>query len=127
LDAELAGGEGVDVTIYDIDEDVVTDDVADGKDDGSGIECQCCFADYPFVRASLLCLFSAILTAPSCFPVQHGPVSRSSPLLFNLHLSLRVESTRRSQFLSNMYPLSNTVFSPLPLFRTKANPASHVV
>ena len=67
LDAKLAGGDiekGLDATTYNIDEE----DADDGKDDGSGIECQCCFADYPFVRASIvlvLCYSDLFLSLPS--------------------------------------------------------------
>jgi hypothetical protein len=53
LDAELAGGANtkeVDDTMDHDNEDVVMDDADDAEDDGGGIECQCCFADYPFVR-----------------------------------------------------------------------------
>ena len=35
-----------------VDENVVLDNADDGEDDGTGIECQCCFANYPFVRAT---------------------------------------------------------------------------
>lgn len=54
LDAELAGqnAPGEDTATNDVDEDVVVGDADDGEDDGAGIECQCCFADYPFVRVS---------------------------------------------------------------------------
>ena len=61
LDAELAGGgnanEAVDETWDDANEDFVMDFADDGEDDGTGIECQCCFADFPFVRAFLLSTF----------------------------------------------------------------------
>ena len=60
LDAELAGGgntKGVDETPDDVNEDVVMDVAEDGDDNDTGIECQCCFADYPFVRAFLLSRF----------------------------------------------------------------------
>lgn len=61
LDAELTGGgngsaEEVDETINNVNEDAVMNDAGNAEDDGGGIECQCCFAEYPFVRASLLCL-----------------------------------------------------------------------
>ena len=47
--------EQVDETLDVANEDAVMN-VADDEeeDDGTGIECQCCFADYPFVRAFLL-------------------------------------------------------------------------
>ena len=60
LDAELAGGgdaNEMDETLDEVNEDVFMDVVDDGEDDGTGIECQCCFADYPFVRAFLLSPF----------------------------------------------------------------------
>lgn len=57
LDAELAGGgnaKEADATMDDVNEGVDTGDADEAEDDGSGIECQCCFGDYPFVRVSLL-------------------------------------------------------------------------
>ena len=60
LDAELVGGGNaneVDETQDDANEDGAMDFADDGEDDGTGIECQCCFADYPFVRTSLLSPF----------------------------------------------------------------------
>ena len=65
LDAELAGGgdaKEADETIDEVNEDVM--DVADdGEDDGTGIECQCCFTDHPFVRAFLVSPFYLVLTS----------------------------------------------------------------
>jgi hypothetical protein len=58
LDAELAGGgnaKEVDETLGKVNEDVM--DVTDDEDNGTGIECQCCFAEYPFVSAFLLSPF----------------------------------------------------------------------
>jgi hypothetical protein len=58
LNAELAGGgnaKEVDEAMDDVNEDVVVNDADDNpEDDSSDIECQCCFADYSFVRTSLL-------------------------------------------------------------------------
>ena len=115
LDAELAGGgdaKEVDGILDDVNEDAVMDVADDGEDDGTGIECQCCFADYPFVRA-FLSPFSVILT--SCPTVQNGSMPRSSPLLLNLYLNLRVHPTRQSQLLPDLYP-PFFMFSTLPHF-----------
>ena len=56
MDAELAGGgneKEVDANGEEVkeEEDVAIDNVNDAED---GIECQCCFADYPFVRIPML-------------------------------------------------------------------------
>ena len=59
MDAELAGGGNaneVDEGMDGVTEDADMDDADDAEGDGS-IECQCCFADYPFVRTSLFYLF----------------------------------------------------------------------
>ena len=61
LNAELAGSgnaKEVDETLDDVNGDVVMDVADDGEDNGTGIECQCCFADYPFVRTFLLSVFT---------------------------------------------------------------------
>ena len=61
LDAELTGGgnvKEVDETVDGANEDGVMNAADDEEDDGTGIECQCCFADYPFVRAFLLARFT---------------------------------------------------------------------
>lgn len=61
LDAELAGGgnaKEVDEALDDANEEAVMNVPEDEEDDGTGIECQCCFADYPFVRAFLLARFT---------------------------------------------------------------------
>ncbi|KAF8816831.1 hypothetical protein BYT27DRAFT_6378460 [Phlegmacium glaucopus] len=59
LDVELAGGahgsgNGDDAAMDDDKEEAVDhavmDDADDEEDDGTGIECQCCFADYPFSK-----------------------------------------------------------------------------
>ena len=65
LDAELVDGgnaKGEPATMDDVDENVVPDNADDEEDDGTGIECQCCFADYPFVRAAI---FSSFLSYPN--------------------------------------------------------------
>jgi hypothetical protein len=67
----------------DVNEDVAMDVT---NDEDNGIECQCCFADYPFVRTSLLSPFY-LTSRPT---VQNGSMSQSSPLLINLHLKLRI-------------------------------------
>ena len=57
LDVELAGGgnEKVDATVDNEEQaGAVMDDVEDEEDEGSGIECQCCFADYPFVSLLII-------------------------------------------------------------------------
>ena len=41
-------------TLDDTNVDAVMNIADDGEEDDTGIECQCCFADYPFVRAFLL-------------------------------------------------------------------------
>jgi hypothetical protein len=127
LDAELAGGgnaEEVDETPGDVNEDVVMDVAVDGDDNDTGIECQCCFADYPFVRAYLLSPFYLVLTSRSTVP--NGSMPRSSPLLLDLYLNLRIHPTRLSQLLSDLYPLF-FMFSTLPHFRTQTNPLSQIV
>ena len=62
LNAELAGDGNAkevdeamdDETTADVNENVVMNDADDNpEDDSSDIECQCCFADYPFVRTPL--------------------------------------------------------------------------
>ena len=118
LDAELAGGgnaKEVDETLDDANVDAVmnvADD--DGEDDGTGIECQCCFADYPFVRAFIPFgqIFLLLTSRPT---VQNGSMPRSSPLLLYLYLNLRSHPTRLSQLQSDMYP-SFLMFSTLPHF-----------
>ena len=65
LDAELAVGgnaKEVDETLDGVNEDAVMDADDDDEVSGMGIECQCCFADYPFVRAFLLSVFYLVLT-----------------------------------------------------------------
>ena len=97
LQGDLAMVEKADV----INKNVVID-VSDDEDNGTGIECQCCFAEYPFVMASLLSPVYLVLTFRPT--VRNGSVPRSSPLLLNLYLDLRVRPTRHSQPLSDLYP-----------------------
>jgi len=95
LDAELAGGgnaKGVDETLDDVNEDVM--DVAEDGDD-TGNECQCCFANCPFVRTFLLSPFYLVLTSRPTVP--KGSMPRSSPFLLNLYLNLRIHPTTLSQ------------------------------
>ena len=56
LDAELAGGnvKEVDEALDDANEDAVVGAADDEEDDGTGIKCQCCSADYPLIREFLL-------------------------------------------------------------------------
>ena len=60
LSAELAGdGNAKETeTLDDANGDADMNVAEDGEDDETGIECQCCFADYPFVRAFLLARFT---------------------------------------------------------------------
>jgi E3 ubiquitin-protein ligase RNF216 len=64
LDAEFKAGGGnekeVDADGEEVkeEEDVAIDNVDDAED---GIECQCCFADYPFVRIPMLNLLIRLL------------------------------------------------------------------
>jgi len=73
LDIGLAGsadGNGENSAMDDDDEkvadDAVMDDADDGEDDGTGIECQCCFADYPFVSLLHLSSFYPFLDHSPC-------------------------------------------------------------
>jgi hypothetical protein len=127
LDAELAGGgnaKGVDETMDDVNEDVVMGVAEDGDENDTGIECQCCFADYPFVRTFLLSPFYLVLTSRPTVP--NGSMPRSSPLLLDLYLNLRIHPTRLSQLLSDLYP-PFLMFSTLPHFGTQTNPLSQIV
>jgi hypothetical protein len=114
LDAELArNATGVDETPNDVNEDVDMDVADDGDDNDTGIECQCCFADYPFVRAFFLSSFYLVLTSRPT--VQNGSMPRSSPILLDLYLNLRIHPARLSQLFSDLYP-PVLMFSTLPHF-----------
>ena len=73
LEAELAGI-GNEKEVADKEKEavdaVIDDDADDGEEeDGNGIECQCCFADYPFVRPLIHHLFFILTLSPQ---VQNG-------------------------------------------------------
>ena len=105
LDEELAGGgkaKEVDESLDNNDEDVVMDFADEGEDDGTGIECQCCFADYPFVMTFLLSPFYVILTFRPTVQMVQCPEAQ-----------LTHHTTRLSQLLSDLCP-PFLMFSTLP-------------
>ena len=118
LDAELAGGgnaKEVDEGMAGANEDIVMDDFDDAEGDSS-IECQCCFADYPFVRTSLFYLFYLIPTF--CVSVQNGSMcyaiaDNSSPRYSRL---LRNRREFRFGTLASTYVLRPRLFT-VPDFR----------
>jgi len=94
-------------------------DVADGE----GIECQCCFAEYFFVCISLS-LRDGIFTLTS--PTgKYGSMSRSPPLLQDLHLSIRINPTRLPFGLTSLHaPLR--LQAAFPRIRTPTRPGHQV-
>ena len=70
LEAELAGV-GNEKEVVDEEKeavDAVMDDDGEEEEDGNGIECQCCFADYPFVRSLMIHLSSSLTLSPPTSP-----------------------------------------------------------
>lgn len=62
-------------------------DVEEDTEDGMGIECQCCFGDYPFVRPGL---FYITISAERTLRIgENGAVPGGAPLLRGLSFHVR--------------------------------------